>query len=202
MAVNDRELWRLGCAAVAQEYVALPQPVRVRVNTLARRVRETKEELARIVSQVGGSAICASCRGECCATGKNHVTVVDLLVHFSEGRAVPEPDFGRKSCPFLGERGCVMAPSYRPFNCIIFNCDRIEEGLEAPARAELYRVERELRELCREFDLFLGNRFGAGLLIVSERCLLRQRLPLFRTTTTDGESLHGNDQRSGTGTYR
>lgn len=200
--VNDRELWALGCAAVVEEFALLPPEVRERIDGLAYRVKEVKGRHVGISAGTDGAAICADCRGKCCAHGKNHVTVVDLLVHIGAGRPMVVPDFDRDGCPYSGEAGCLMPPPYRPFNCIIFNCERIEGLLDPSTLAELYRSEEDLRELYRQFDELLGSRFGAGLLINAELRLSRQRSPLFRPTHTDGERHDGSPPRPGTRSHR
>jgi hypothetical protein len=64
-----------------------------------------------------------------------------------------------------------MAPEYRPFNCVTFNCDLVEDLLGLPALEEFYRVERELRGAYRELEEFFGNRFMQGLLLNYERAV-------------------------------
>jgi hypothetical protein len=182
--VTDEELWRTGIAALAREYGALSPALRERVAELAVQVREAKQALHDCVAVVNVGTICADCRGECCARGKNHVTVIDLLVCLVEGRELVSPRFGNDLCPYLGEIGCLMAPPYRPFTCIIFNCDRVE-GLMTPAeRDRLYKAEHRLRAVYGEFEKLFGRRFMAGLLITCERDLVRQRSTLLGVGNT------------------
>ena len=172
--MTDEELWRTGIAALAREYGALSPTPRERVVDLAAQVREAKQAIHDCVAAVNACGICADCGGECCARGKNHVTVIDLLVCQVEGRELVSPRFDHDLCPYLGENGCQMAPSYRPFTCIIFNCDRVE-GLMAPAEKDrLYKAEHRLRAVYGEFEKLFGKRFMAGLLITCERDLVRQ----------------------------
>ncbi|GFE57524.1 hypothetical protein [Geobacter sp. AOG1] len=172
--MTDEELWRTGIAALAREYGALPPALRERIAELAAQVRENKLAIHDCVTAVNVGAICADCRGECCARGKNHVTVVDLLVCLVEGRELVVPRFDHDLCPYLGENGCQMAPPYRPFACIIFNCDRVEGLMEPSEKERLYGAERRLRALYGEFEKLFGKRFMAGLLIICERDLVRQ----------------------------
>ncbi|RII28957.1 MAG: hypothetical protein CXR31_03550 [Geobacter sp.] len=172
--MTDEELWRTGIDALAREYRALPSPLRERVAELAAQVKEAKLALHDCVTAVDIGAICADCRGECCARGKNHVTVIDLLVSLVEGRELVTPFFGHDICPYLGANGCLMAPPYRPFTCIIFNCDRVEGLMGKSEKERLYEAERRLRAVYGEFEKLFGKRFMAGLLIMSERDLVLQ----------------------------
>jgi hypothetical protein len=179
-AMTDREKWDRGVAAVREEYAALSPLLRTRLKERSAAVKSRKKSLHSIVEAMGAGDICAQCHGECCACGKNHVTVVDLLVYLSDDRQLFAPCFERNLCPYLGENGCLMEPEYRPYNCITFTCERVE-GLLAPVEQErFYAVERELRALCEGFEQLFDNRFRAGLLINSERDLVHNRSSILR----------------------
>jgi hypothetical protein len=176
--VTDEELWRTGTAALAREYEALQPPFRDRVAVLAAQVRVAKQAIHDCVTAVNADAVCANCRGECCARGKNHVTVIDLLIYLVEGKELFTPRFDHNLCPCLGETGCLMPAPFRPFNCIIFNCDRVEGLMEPLEKERLYEAERRLRGLYGEFEKLFGKRFMAGLLFCSQRDLTGQNTTL------------------------
>jgi hypothetical protein len=132
------------------------------------------------VSGVRAAEICAQCRGECCKGGKNHVTTVDLLVYLGEDKKIFTPDFEHGICPYLGEKGCIMEPEYRPFNCITFICERIEEVMGLLERERFYAVEHELRDLYNDFEQLFGNSFRYGLLSNYERSLACNGTPILR----------------------
>ena len=178
--MTDREKWDRGVAALRGEYAVLSPLLRSQLEERVAAVKSCKKILHSIVEAVGVGKICAECRGECCACGKNHVTVVDLLVYLTEGRQLFTPSFERDLCPFLGETGCLMEPEYRPYNCITFNCERVEGVLDPSAKELFYAVERELRALCEGFEQLFDNRFRAGLLINCERDLAHNRTSIFR----------------------
>jgi len=169
--VIDRELWDRGIAAVAGEYALLPPEALCFVRERGEAIRARKGALHGIFHGVGGGDICASCRGECCARGKNHFTVIDLLVHLAAGEPVVTPDFEGGHCPYMGDGGCLMAPEFRPFNCVTFHCERIEGLLEPPEVERFYLIEGELRQLCEEVEEYFGNRFRHGLLVTYGRAL-------------------------------
>lgn len=169
--MTEKESWEQAVAAVAGEYAALAPDARTWAEERSSAIREAKKALNAISQKVSGGEICAACRGECCARGRHHVTVVDLLVHLAVGRPLPVPDFAVDHCPWLGAAGCRMDPVCRPFNCITFNCERVEELLEPSDRERFYRVEGELRVVYGEVEEFFGNRFMQGLLLSYERAV-------------------------------
>jgi len=58
-----------------------------------------------------------------------------------------------------------MAPAYRPFNCITFNCELIEDLLSADEVSRFYQLERELRLSYGEIRaMFPGNAMDGSLL--------------------------------------
>jgi hypothetical protein len=167
--VTDRESWKLAVAAVAEEFARLSPIRRALVGEAVEAVKACKQALHTIVEGVAASGICASCGGECCRTGKFHFTVVDLLVYLAEGRELFTPRFDREACPYLGAPGCLMEPVYRPFNCITFNCERVELLLEPHEKEGLARDEEKLRSDYKRFEKLFGTRFMGGLLMNWER---------------------------------
>jgi hypothetical protein len=95
--------------------------------------------------------------------------VIDLLVFLAEEKELFSPHFGIDFCPFLGRTGCLMEPEYRPFNCIIFNCDDVELLLSEDRLSAFRNWERELRELNCAVEKLFDNRFMSGLLSNFER---------------------------------
>lgn len=195
--VTDQEKWRQAVATVTHEYTALGPGLLARVAKCAEAVKSRKAGLHALTGMAGGRETCAGCGGECCLTGKYHFTVVDLLVYLAEGRGLFTPRFDNGRCPYLGDAGCLMEAAYRPFNCITFNCDRVEGMLEPLEQARFYTLERELRALYRELEMLFGNRFIEGLLMNYERAL-RQRGAILKTA----EDADGRYTRPGSGAYR
>lgn len=159
--MSDCERWNRAVAAISDGYAAMPPTLRVAVDAAARAVRHARRELHSLAEDRQSTAICASCGGECCVKGKYHVTVADILVFLAEGEPLVVPRFESGLCPYLGDRGCMIEPSLRPFTCITFNCDLVERMWE-PERVEaFYSRERELRtlyeELQRSFALSVGS---------------------------------------------
>jgi hypothetical protein len=61
-----------------------------------------------------------------------------------------------------------MGPEYRPYNCVTFICERIEELLDPPEKERFYAVERELRALYRDMEHFFDNNLRNGVLSICE----------------------------------
>jgi hypothetical protein len=193
--MTDREKWVRGVAAVRNEYAALPYALRVQLAECIALIKLRKKTLQALVDEVRAGEICAACGGECCARGKNHFTVVDLLAYLADDRQLFTPRFGREICPYLGEFCCLMPPEYRPYNCITFVCERVE-GLLAPREQALfYAVERELRELYERLERLLDNRFRAGLLMNCERDLVQGRTAILRGAALAKEPRYCTDKQ-------
>lgn len=168
---NDLFTWQTGLSLLTREWETLPFHTRERIAQLIREIMLCREEIHRIVSGVGGEEICASCKGLCCTRGKYHVAPVDLLAFIVTGRPLFTPDFENGACPYLGEGGCLIPPAYRPYPCITFACEAIDERIEPLERRRLHFLTDNLRSLYREVDDILGKRTSGGLLHHAERHL-------------------------------
>jgi hypothetical protein len=187
--MTDQQKWNMAVATVSAEFGALPATARDRLFTLLQDVRQLKRQIHRYADVSDGSAICADCGGQCCATGKHHFTVIDLLVYLAEGKSPFVPRFSSGWCPYLGDDGCLMEADYRPYNCVTFNCDRIDSMLKPDEREDLMGAERNLRVLYRSIEQFLGNTFMQGLIITCERDLLRDRTSVLRLSESGSEHI-------------
>ena len=143
-------LWHEGIRRVGRAYHGLPEPERAQVAELCRSLVARKEAMQALSSSVDAAVHCAGCGGACCVTGKYHFTSVDLVAYLVAGRPLFAPLFDNGRCPYLAEQGCLMPAGYRPFNCITFNCERIEDRLSNEAVGRFYRLERELRHIYGE----------------------------------------------------
>ncbi len=173
--MTDRDRWNLAVAAVAEEFERLSPSRRAIVAEAAEAVKACKEALHTITAAVAAAEVCASCGGECCLTGKHHFTVIDLLTYLVDGREIFTPSFDRNSCPYLGPSGCLMEPAWRPFNCVIFNCEKVELLLRPAEKERLTSLERDLRAIYGRFEELFDARFMGGLLINWERDIIRKR---------------------------
>jgi len=137
--------WLEGVRRVSAVYQALPQQSLQKLQVLSEELRELKRAMQALVARVDASAHCAGCGGACCVAGKYHFTRADLLVYLAFKEPLFEPLFANGLCPYLGQAGCLIPVAFRPFNCITFNCERIEDLLSELELADFYRMERELR---------------------------------------------------------
>lgn len=101
-------------------------------------------ELDALFCKAGGVAACTGCDGACCSCGRHHVTLTNLLSYLLEGETPPVPDYSR-TCPYLGEKGCLLIVARRPYNCITFFCETLENQLDAVDCERLRTLDRALR---------------------------------------------------------
>ena len=176
MQMGFHKQWRDGVRRVTDAFSALPEPDLARLRSLSSLVMEQKDAMQALVAQVDAASHCAGCGGACCVSGKYHFTAADLLVHLATGAPLFAPLFDNGLCCYLGAAGCLMAPAYRPFNCITFNCERIEDLLPEQEVARFYRLEGELRRSYAQIlSLFPGNAMFGALLKgeAGSRCSIR-----------------------------
>ena len=167
--MNDHELWKRAVAQLEKEYHALPPSSADAVNHFLKLIQELKKSIHRIVEQVDVGTICSMCGGECCFRGKYHVTVIDVLAYLAAEKELFTPLFLEDWCPYLVESRCAMAPDFRPFNCVTFNCERVEGLLELDRAEHFYVLEKELRCCYEAIEKLHGKRFLHGLLINYEQ---------------------------------
>ena len=180
--MTDHELWSEAVASVQSEYLALPMPVKKRLHELSSEISELKAGHQKLASRFSPDLLCERCNGICCRYGKHHFTVVELIVYLVSEYELFTPSFENPVCPYIGDTGCLMEPALRPFNCIIFICEDLDNRLDEASRAELSAIEKKLRQLYLQIDQLLGNRFGNGLLI-SFRRALDSNIPMFNCRT-------------------
>lgn len=137
------------------DWAALLQRIEAEVAALSAVERRwLKERLAAIATiqanldslfvKAGGSVSCAGCDGACCGCGRHHVTLTNLLAYLIEDEEPPAPDFSR-TCPYLGETGCLLPVTRRPYNCITFFCEILEDQLKPDDQERLRTLDRQLR---------------------------------------------------------
>jgi hypothetical protein len=192
---GDARAWEAAVHAVKEEFDALPAQFRGKVRVVSAIIKKQKAALHELTRSVDGESVCEICRGGCCQTGKYHFTATDLLAYLFDGKRLFTPDFGNGHCPFLGDSGCLMEPEYRPFNCVTFNCERIERLLPQSDVERFYESEKGLRVQYALMEKMFGNIFAYGLLANFERngreggILLKQKAPRWVSGGWNGNCL-------------
>ncbi|GFO68890.1 hypothetical protein GMLC_24690 [Geomonas limicola] len=157
--------WQDGVREVERVLEGFPEERLPRLRELADQLKALKSKLQELVSAVEAGSHCAACGGACCVAGKFHVSRVDLLVYLLDRLSLFEPLFGNGLCPYLAPDGCLMPAAYRPFNCITFNCELIEDRLAEADRTAFYQGERELTRCYAEIrSLFPGRSMHGAVL--------------------------------------
>jgi hypothetical protein len=167
--MSDREKWDRGVELLSEKYKRMSPAARERISGIAIAIRSCKSMLHQIVEGAGAAVFCAECAGECCRSGKNHVRGADVIVYLDSGRPLFHPNFDAPVCPYLDSCGCLMEPEFRPYCCITFICDQVEERLASHEREALLGLENRLRSLYAEMDSSLGEEFKTSLLSIGER---------------------------------
>ncbi len=167
-ALSDRRQWALAVKHVREELGRLAPAERLWMEEHLKQVQQLQGDIHAFFDKAQGGGVCAGCHGACCEKGRHHLTLVNLLGFLVAGQSPPEPDFSL-TCPFLGPKGCRLEPARRPFNCVTFNCEAIEERLCEEDRSTFYRLEKELRALYQKFDSRYAGSSLRGLLIRAER---------------------------------
>lgn len=140
-------------------------------------IEATQLALDDLFRKAGGLETCAVCDGSCCGCGRHHVTLTNLLAYLLADEEPPTPDFSC-TCPYLGDRGCLLPVARRPYNCITFFCETLDDRLSIVDREHLMTLDQQLRS---EY-LSIAERYPAaslrGLLIAAQQSgksqLLRQ----------------------------
>jgi len=107
-------------------------------------IAATQVELDELFRKAGGLDACAGCDGACCGCGRHHLTLTNLLGYLLADETPPTPDFSC-TCPYLGERGCLLTVDRRPYNCITFFCETLEEQLDVGDCQRLRSLDQRLR---------------------------------------------------------
>jgi hypothetical protein len=166
-AQHSRRLWDHCLSGVKQEYGLLAPRERDWILERLGQMADLQKQLDELFVAADGPAACRQCSGACCDSGKNHFTLANLLAFVSVGQLPPDPDFSLV-CPFLGEAGCRIEVSRRPFNCITFACDQVLDSLGSQ-RERYFHLEKALHAHYLAFDRRYSGSSLCGLLIRAER---------------------------------
>jgi hypothetical protein len=167
--MEDALLWCDAVEWLRREFLSLPPRMREETAAICRRIVAEKEGLHALVSAAGGEAACRTCGGQCCPSGKYHVSVADVMAYLALGKPLFLPVFDGAACPYLGEKGCLMEPGFRPFPCVTFTCELIQARLSEDDLHSASEREGVLRELGRALDTLLRGRVTTPLLHVWEK---------------------------------
>jgi hypothetical protein len=136
--------WHALLSALHSELSALDDGARLWLVRQVAEIGRLQAELDALFRSAGGPATCAACVDRCCGCGRHHLTLTNLLAYLLAGEAPPEPDFSC-TCPFLAVKGCLLPVTRRPYNCITFFCETLDQRLDHGEREQLRRLDRQLR---------------------------------------------------------
>jgi hypothetical protein len=162
------ERWQQIIDQIGNEYRQLPTEEKNWIAGRLQQLESLQGQLNQLFEKAHGLQLCRDCLGECCAKGHNHMTLANLLSYLQHGKQPPAADFSR-TCPFLGDQGCLLTVESRPYNCISFVCDIIENSLTSAEIAAFYAAEKRLRAVYQQFaERYCGGGL-TGLLLQAER---------------------------------
>ncbi len=168
LQLEREQRWQELVAQIQAEYQQLAPREKSWIRTACARIESLQNQLDQLFRSGDGLAQCRTCRGDCCALGHNHLTLANLLLFLTQEIELPVLDFS-STCPLLGARGCQLSAARRPYNCISFLCDRIEDQLQKTEVEQFYRLEKELRTLYHSFASRYAGGGMSGLLVVAQR---------------------------------
>lgn len=144
LSKDHRPDWPTLVQAIKREIAALGDVELAWLNERLAVIAATQQALDQLFCKAGGSTSCSGCDGACCGCGRHHLTLTNLLAYLLAGEEPPVPDFSR-TCPFLGETGCRLPVPRRPYNCITFFCEILEDQLNPDECEQLRSLDRRLR---------------------------------------------------------
>ena len=144
-------LWRKLTDKLQQEWLVLCDEDRAWISGKIRLLADKQRQLHHLVTAVDGENVCRDCGGACCEHGLYHPTLVTILAHLVVNHPLPVPDF-EQSCPYLGVTNCQFPPHLRPYNCLTFICDKIDDRYTDDQHQAMLTLELELREIYEAFD--------------------------------------------------
>jgi len=167
--LDDLEKWDRAVSVVNREFASLPETLLSKLKNSLEIIKKFKRSVFALTETINAGQICEACQGECCRKGKYHFTVIDLLVYLVEDKELFVPCFTNGRCPYSGDAGCLMEVEYRPFNCITFQCEKLERLLLPVDIDKFYVLEKELRSEYAVLERTFDKRFAYGLLANYER---------------------------------
>lgn len=141
--------WSELLQAIRKEFSSLADADRQWLRQRVARIAVLQTELDALFRAADGPQACANCDGACCACGRHHLTLTNLLGYLLEHSDPPTPDFSL-TCPFLGTGGCLLPVARRPYNCITFFCETLDDRLTVAEAGQLRSLDLALRS---EYEL-------------------------------------------------
>ena len=155
--------WLALLQKIRDELAALDEAERQWLRSRLDSIGAIQLDLDTLFRAAGGVQTCAVCAGACCACGRHHLTLPNLLTYLLADEEPPAPDLD-SPCPYLGEAGCRLSVDRRPYNCITFFCEQLEANLSAGSAAAtgipVPCSALSIREPARSLDCSGTHRWG------------------------------------------
>lgn len=165
-SVQGTQRWQQIVIDLQKEIFSLRRDERQWIEQQLALIASLQQQIHQLFITANGPQLCQRCLGSCCELGHNHMTLANLLAALLDDN-LPQANF-EQTCPFLGKQGCTLEVSCRPYNCVTFICDAVEEALTTEERELFYTLEQQLRSVYLAFDKrYIGSSLQ-GLLIRSQ----------------------------------
>jgi len=160
--------WPAILQRINRELATLSNSERNWLNERLAVIEGIQHSLDELFCKAGGADACAGCDGACCDCGRHHITLTNLLAYLLKGEEPPAPDF-RCACPYLTEQGCRLPVARRPYNCITFFCETLDDRLDSAEREQLRALDCRLRSEYQRVSARYPAASLRGLWIALER---------------------------------
>ncbi len=162
------ERWDAMLRRARQDFNVLPRQELEWLRSKLQVIAKGQLAMDQLFREIGGDVACAVCVGACCGSGRHHFTLANLLAYLVDNQLPPRADFAR-SCPFLGKNGCLLPVAKRPYACITFFCEHLDERLDQKQGALLRSLDQSLRAAYQAIsDRYVGGSLQ-GLWLAMER---------------------------------
>lgn len=116
-------------------------PLRENAASLHQILQAPRQIFARLCAD-----LCPTCSEACCGrvSRRGVLDMVDLILLATQGlTSLPQAERHDNLCPWLGQEGCALTWNARPFACLHYVCDPLQEAMSP---SELDRVQTVLAQ--------------------------------------------------------
>ena len=125
--------------------------------TLAAEVAGLTETVSGFI-QEHTATVCTACAKVCCINRHSYHETADIIYLCALGERLPAYDKAvadTEPCQFLGERGCAIRRSLRPYRCNWYFCTPLLEHMQSASAREYRRFMGLMTELGRKREALL-----------------------------------------------
>jgi hypothetical protein len=151
----------------ADDVFSCPKDRLKNIRNLAVSVSEGMDNLDCLIQQHTAS-VCSECSSVCCINRHSYHSLEDVVYIYALGEKIPSHAPGvedTRPCQFLGEKGCTISRSLRPYRCNWYFCSPLLEHIQERSSrhyrqfiALLQDITCRRQRLIREFEILTNSR--------------------------------------------